>query len=247
MRTTVFVSLFLTLAGCSQEPTSHLKEIEALVEAPFWSVDKPGDEALTSGHALSPYFVAAKAKQLPANYFRDIIKTRGAIRVRRADWPSFQPGLGGGTISHPKVGAAFSEWRNSDWSSFYNELYHAWWASVFSRSAQYAADRDALLTSARRTQYRRAHPTDPLLAQEEAYSETIATLMIYLYPKYNPNAASGTGFYELADYPYNQNRTVSPVSHSDRPGYTPEAETTFPDPAEYAVIFRQLTDSVPPQ
>lgn len=247
MRTIILASILLAHIGCSAENVSSLNQTEALTETPFWTVDKPGDDALLSGHAMSPYFSAAKAKQLPTNYFRDIIKSRGAIRVRRADWPSFQPGFGGGgTISHPKVGSAFSEWKNSDWSSFYNELYHAWWASVFTRSAQYAADREALLTNARRAHYRRAHPSNPLLAQEEAYSETVASLMIYLYPKYNPASASGTGFYELSYYPYDQNRTVSPVSHSDRPGFTPEAETTFPDEAEYALIFRQLTDKDPP-
>jgi hypothetical protein len=247
MKLRILVPAFLLLVSCGSQENSRISSTEGIVEQPFWQIDKPGDNALRAGHVLSSYFVAAQEKKLPTNYFRDIIAARGNVRVRYGEWPSFQPSSGGGTISHPKVGQPFSEWRSLDWSSFYNELYHAWWASVFTRSANYAADRTALLTNERKVHYRRAHPSDPLLAQEEAYSETIATLMVYLYPRYNPQSASGVGYGELTDYPYNQNRTVSPVSHSDRPGYTPEAETTFPNPAEYAVIFRQLTDSVPPQ
>ncbi len=247
MKLHVLAAFLFLLASCGSQQHAEVSSTEAIVEQPFWQLAKPGDDALRTGHVLSPYFVAAQAKNLPSNYFRDIIAARGNVRVRYGDWPSFQPSSGGGTISHPKVGKPFSEWGSLDWSSFYNELYHAWWASVFTRSTNYAADRTTLLTAERKTHYRRAHPTNPLLAQEEAYSETIATLMIYLYPRYNPQFPAGVGYAELVDFPYNQNRTVSPVSHSDRPGYTPEAETTFPNTAEYAVIFRQLTDNTPPQ
>ena len=246
MKLFILAPILFLLTSCGSDQKSQVSSPKDIVEQPFWQISKPGDDALRTGHVLSTYFVAAQDKKLPTNYFRDIIAARANVRVRYAEWPSFQPGSGGGTISHPKVGQPFSEWRSLDWSSFYNELYHAWWASVFTRSASYAADRTAILTTERKAHYRRAHPSDPLLAQEEAYSETIATLMIYMYPRYNPQSTSGVGYAELIDYPYNQNRTVSPVSHSDRPGYTPEAETTFPNTAEYAVIFRQLTDSTPP-
>ena len=241
MKLSVLASILFILASCGGTQLSDTSLPKEIVAQPFWKTSKPGDDALHTGHVLS-----AKAKNLPSNYFRDIIAARGNVRVRFGDWPSFQPSSGGGTISHPKVGKPFTQWGSLDWSSFYNELYHAWWASVFTRSANYAGDRTALLTPERKAHYRRAHPSNPLLAQEEAYSESIAAVMIYLYPRFSPQFPGGVGFAELAEFPYNQNRTVAPVSHSDRPGYTSEAENTFPNIAEYAVIFRQLTDSTPP-
>ncbi len=241
-------------ASCGVDMSSRLTTADeevgtdfGLVADPFWQVTKPGDEKLTSGHSLSSYFVAAQAKQLPTNYFRDLISARANIGLRYADWPRYQPGGGtSGTIYHPKVGKPFSQWTGMDWSSFYNELYHAWWGTVFTKSTKYAADRSALLTSERRSHYQRAHPRDPLLAQEEAYSETVATLMMYLTPKYHPELPNNTGFYELSTFLYHTGKTVAPVSHSERPGFTPEAENTYPNRAEYAVVFRQLTDFQPP-
>ena len=242
----------IVLFGCGKVPSfeatgSNDSSLSELVETPFWQVNKAGDEALVSGHSLSPYFVAAKAKSLPTNYFRDLISGRKSVNLRYGDWPRYQPGSASGTIYHPMVGKPFSEWRSLDWSSFYNELYHAWWGLAFTSSSKYAADRSSLLTAERQTHYRRAHPTDPRLAQEEAYSETVAVLMIYLYPRYAPSLPSQKGFSSLSEFVYNKGKTVSPVSHSDRPGFTPEAENTYPNEFEYGVVLRQLTDHLPPE
>jgi hypothetical protein len=247
----LFIAIFalhsvVSLVSCGRR--SHQEsELKDLSENPFWAVSKPGDERLVNGHSLSPYFAAAKAKSLPGNYFRDLIGENKSISLKYREWPAYQPGIFyGGTIYHPKIGAPFSEWKSLDWSSFYNELFHAWWGTIFTSSAKYAADRGALFTQERQTHYRRAHPTDPRLAQEEAYSETIATLAMYFYPTFAPDFPSRIGFRSLADFGYNRGRTVAPVSHSDRPGFTPEAESTWPNEAEYAVVFRQLFDSNPP-
>jgi hypothetical protein len=243
------LTTFIYSCGSEVVEQHHLfgEEDSNLTETPFWQVNKQSDPTLNRSHSLYRYFAAAQAKKLPTNYFRDIISIRGAVSLRYADWPRYQPRGGGGTIYHPKVGRPFSEWKALDWSSFYNELFHAWWGTVFTKSSKYAADRAALLTSERRAHYRKANPRNALLAQEEAYSETMSSLALFYYPKYNPHAASRIGYLKLDFYEYNTNKTVSAVGHSDRPGYTPAAETTFPNRAEYAIIFRQITDLQPPQ
>jgi len=237
------------LSACGvQSESSELQSSanDEIVEQPFYEVNKPSDPQLNSGHTLYRYFQAAQAKKLPANFFREIIAANGSISVRYGDWPRFQPSGAGGTISHPAVGKAFTEWKNGDWSSFYNELFHAWWASVFTRASSYATIRSQLLTSERRSHYARAHPSNPLLAQEEAYSETIMSLMTYMYPSYHPNLPNNTGYRTLDLFPYDTGKTVSPVSHSESPGYTPEAENIYPNQFEYSVIFKIMTDHEPP-
>ena len=242
----VFVLFFI---GCGQSDDQELQLNSLSAEfdpTPFWPEEKPGDASLSSRHILYPYFQAAKAKHLPLNYFRDLIADGARLKIRYADWPRYQPGWTGATLYHPMIGKNFSEWKRMDWASFYNELFHAWWGQVFQKEARFATDRRSLLTRERKQHYRKAHPRDPLLAQEEAYSESIATLMIYLYPQYNPDGPEGR-YYALSFYTYNRGRTVSPVSHSEQPGYTPEAENTYPNAAEYRVFFRQLTDHEPPE
>ena len=81
----------IVLFGCGKVPSfeatgSNDSSLSELVETPFWQVNKAGDEALVSGHSLSPYFVAAKAKSLPTNYFRDLISGRKSVNLRYGDW-----------------------------------------------------------------------------------------------------------------------------------------------------------------
>lgn len=246
------ISLLISF-GCGQSPGNfqnesrlNLADDDRFVLDPWWSYDKEGDPRLSGRHALSKYFKAAKQKKLALNYFRDLIGTNAKIAIRHGDWPKYQPGIfSGGTIYHPAVGKSFDQWNRLDWSSFYNELFHAWWGSSFTKSSKYADARNALLTSERRQHYRRAHPRNPLLAQEEAYSETIATLMIYAYPQYNPEGPESR-YFNLPFFVYQKNKTVAAVSHSDRPGFTPEAETTYPNIEEYRVMFRLLFDAAAP-
>jgi hypothetical protein len=240
--------MVLASAGCGRLQSNDLSSNDEQVESPFWPVDKDGDAQLSSSHALHSYFMAAKAKSMPTNYFRELIRANSSIALRYGEWPSYKPGwTGGGTIYHPGIGRAASTWNSSDWSSFYNELFHAWWGNVFMKQAGYQSIRGQILTAERKQHYRRAHPSDPLLAQEEAYSETVATLMVYLYPRYNPNFPGNRGFTALSDLKYDTGRTVSPVSHGEQPGYTPEAENTYPNPLEYKLMFQILTDHLPPE
>lgn len=245
------LSLEMLLCHCgtpSAEQSNNLSSINAdQTEVPFWPTQKPGDAQLSSSHSLFTHFQAAQAKQLPANYFRDLIAANAKIDIKYADWPSYKPGwFSGGTIYHPAAKTALSAWTSMDWSSFYNELFHAWWGNVFTKSAKYQNQRSQLLTEERKSFYRQANPNNPLLAQEEGYSETISTLMVYMRPLYNPAMPNQHGFMPLSEYKYNTGKTVSPVSHGDRPGFTPAAETTYLNPFEYSVIFTIFTDTQPP-
>jgi hypothetical protein len=242
------VMLLVSIASCGGTESQLTSAEDEQVEAPFWPTTKPGDPQLSSSHKLYRFYQAAQAKLLPANYFRDLIAANANIDIKYADWPRYQPGWSnGGTIYHPAVNKSLASWTTNDWSGFYNELFHAWWGNVFTKAAKYSVQRNQLLTNERRSHYRRANPSKPLLAQEEAYSETIATLMIYMHPKYNPNLPNQRGYMALSDYKYAIGKTVSPVSHGEQPGYTPEAESTYPNEMEYAIIFQLLTDVEPPR
>ncbi len=238
----------LTLVtSCGQSPEAKSTLASDQTETPFWPTSKPGDGQLNQRHALYAYFSAAQAKLLPANFFRELISTNSDVFVKYGDWPRYQPGFfSGGTIYHPAVGKALSTWNNSDWSSFYNELFHAWWGNVFTKATEYQTTRSQILTAERKEHYRQAHHTDPLLAQEEGYSETISSLMILMYPRYNPSLPSQRGYAPLSEYKYDTGKTVSAVSHGDQPGYDPAAEWTYMNEFEYSVLFQIFADSTPP-
>jgi hypothetical protein len=149
-------ALSLGLAGCGHAElgVSDLKSDQT--EAPFWPTAKPGDDQLNTAHALYRYFSASRAKQLPANYFRELIGANSDVVVKYADWPRYQPGwFSGGTIYHPAFNKPLETWGSSDWSTFYNELFHAWWGNVFMKASKYATIRGQLLTAERDAHYRR--------------------------------------------------------------------------------------------
>jgi hypothetical protein len=186
---------------------------------------------------------AAAGRELPLRFFRELIRANASVTVVEGEWPSYQPGiLYGGTISIPSSNRPES-WTGPEWSSFYNELFHAWFGLVFTREAAYGNARSTLVTPDRMARYKKAYPANPALAQEEAWSETVATVMIQLAPI----KIDGTFKYAAFDsFVYQIGRTVAPVSHSDRPGYTPEAETIYPDATEYQHLFGFLVGVTPP-
>jgi hypothetical protein len=246
LKIVTLILLSLAAWSCGQEQPSKLSDT-GFVDTPWWSYDKPSDRTLSTRHALAPYFRAGKEKKLALNYFRDLISSNSDIAIKYGEWPKYQPGwFSGGTIYHPAVNKPFSKWGRLDWSSFYNELFHAWWGNVFMKDSRYAFVRQQILTTERKQHYRQAHPSKPLLAQEEAYSETVAALMIYAAPQYNPHGPESR-FYDQPYFTYQTGKTVSPVSHSDRPGFTPAAETTYPNQFEYKVMFRILFDADAPE
>lgn len=198
------------------------------------------------GHSLDSYRAAALAKGLPSPFFDQLIAANAWIDVKKTTGgPSYRPGiLTGGTIYHPSVGTVPTKWTATDWSNFYNELFHAWWGNVFMKEARYASLRSRFPGNAALiSKYRAAHPRNPKLALEEAWSETVASTLIIWYPRPYFNGEGQLLGYrnpELSAMAYKINHTVAPVSHSDRPGFTPEAESIYPDEAEYAALFELM-------
>ncbi len=195
-------------------------------------------------HALSPHQAAAAAKGLPTKLIDEIITVNADVVVAyTSDGPHYVPGwMSGGTIYLPSANVPPSEWRRGDWSDFYNECFSAWWGNVFMRNNTYRAQRDALRgDTGLRAKYAAAHPRDPWLAQEEGYSETMASVITIAYPRLVYNEETGT--YDPHPVPYEDlgyriGWTVAAVGHSDRPGYTPAAEETYPDAGEYDSLMR---------
>ena len=229
-----------SIVSCGRTDLSYLKDQS---NQRFWTVLETGDSSLNQSHPLTRYMRAAAGRELPLRFFRELIKSNASVTVVEGEWPSYQPGiLYGGTISMPSSSRPES-WTGPEWSSFYNELFHAWFGLVFSKDATYGVARSKLLTQDRMDRYRKAYPSNPALAQEEAWSETVATIMIQLAP------IKIDGQFKYAAYDsfvYQIGRTVAPVSHSDRPGYTPEAENIYPDTAEYQHLFEFLVSVTPP-
>ncbi len=249
----LFLLLTLFVVGCGsaekiEDYSLSSASFADFVDEPWWTYQLPADAQLNRRHVLYKYFVVAKQKKLPTNLFRDLIRANSGVKLSQGDWPSYQPGgaFSGGTIRHPAIAEQPASWKRIDWASFYNELFHAWWQDVFMKSGTYSSERSQLLTSERSKFYRQAHPRNPRLAQEEAYSETINTLMFYTSPQYNPETSEQDRFYALNFFVYNKNRTVSPVSHSDRPGFTSAAEQTFPAEWEWKIVFKMIFGSEAP-
>lgn len=226
----------LTLWSCGR-PETQLSSIKNASER-FWPVSYPSDAQLSQSHKLMPYMKAAATRELPLKFFRELISSDSSVVVVEGSWPSYRPGfLYGGTIYMPSA-ANPNAWTRGEWASFYNELFHAWYGLVFQKQEIYASTRSQVQTPERMNHYRKAHPSDPALAQEEAWSETVAAIMIELAPV---NINNTWRYVEIEKMKYAIGRTVAPVSHSDRPGYTPEAEDTYPADWEYAILFRLLT------
>lgn len=224
----LMIAVLFHLSSCRHngQPT----ELSGRAQKRFWPVSVLKDSELSDDHPLMPYMHAARVRELPLSFFRDLIITNSHVVVKEGSWPTYKPGvLYGGTIYMPSSSTP-SKWTRHEWASFYNELFHAWYGLAFSTLEKFAQIRDAVWTSERYNHYRKAHPGNPRLAQEEAWSETVSSVMMEVVPwDYN-----GQRFYcEMNDLKYALDKTVAPVSHSDRPGYTPEAESTYPSEFEY--------------
>jgi hypothetical protein len=201
----------------------------------------PSDSHLNQNHALMPYMRAAALRQLPLRYFRELIEAGAEIQVLEGDWPTYKPSVpSGGTIYMPSASNPLA-WTKHEWASFYNELFHAWFGNIATQLSSYQSFIEQIHTAERREHYARALPSNPWIAQEEGWSESVAALILTLTPS---NRDGEWNYVGLADCTYKIGRTVAPVSHSERPGYTPEAETTYPAPWEHALLFETLT-SVP--
>jgi hypothetical protein len=241
--------LFAVLTGilfaCGDDSVAPVEIQKHVSSASLVQVAAPAEAAVVA-NALEPYRVAAAAKGLPTPFFDQLIAANAWIDVKNTSGgPSYRPGIfTGGTIYHPSVGTALSMWTASDWSNFYNELFHAWWGNVFMKEARYGAMRDRFPSNPDLlNKYRAAQPRDPKLAMEEAWSETVASVLIIWYPRPHYDSDGRLLGYrspDLEKMAYKQNHTVAPVSHSDRPGYTPAAENTYPDEYEYRALFQMM-------
>lgn len=196
------------------------------------------------GQSFQQVEMAAQAKHLPTKMVHELIDSGARVSIKSTTGsPHYQPGtFGGGTIYLPFASTPLSEWKNGEWSNFYNELFSAWWGNVFVKASMYASDRNILLNDAGlKAKYRRACPSDARLAQEEGYSETVAAVLTWAYPRIQYDPSTGETKYLDVDYNtlyYRKGVTVAAVGHSDRPGYTPEAENTYLDEREYDYLMR---------
>jgi hypothetical protein len=234
----VWATSWLSSACGRIETSDSLKQSFLGENQRFWVVSTAADALLSQSHALMPYMRAAAQRELPLRFFRELIEVESSVTVVEGNWPSYRPGIFyGGTILMPSADHP-GAWSRGEWASFYNELFHAWYGLIFLKADQYASMRKEVQTSERLNFYQRAHPANPALAQEEAWSETVASLMILLAPIKINNQWQYRGVDEFA---YVIDKTVAPVSHSDRPGYTPQAEQTYPAAWEYKILFKLLT------
>jgi hypothetical protein len=245
----VFVLLAFSgiLSACGDHSVDDHSVVDSVIPSHVASLaSESGAQAAVLGNALEPYRVAASSKGLPTPFFDQLISANAWIDVKKTSGgPSYKPGFfTGGTIYHPAVGTPLSVWTASDWSNFYNELFHAWWGNIFMKEARFGAMRDRFPSNPDLlNKYRAANPRDPKLAMEEAWSETVASVLIIWYPRpYFDSDGRLLGYRspDLVKMAYKVGHTVAPVSHSDRPGYTPAAENTYPDEYEYGALFQMM-------
>ena len=136
-------------------------------------------------NVFTPIIKAAKEKSLPTYILEDMVHYGSRIKIKQSDWIHYRPGsFNSGTIYLSFTNIKPSDWTSRKWSLFYNEAFHAWWGTVFTKQKEFAGQKSSLFNDKLlRTKYKKAHPKNPLLAMEEGYSETLATLMISAYPK----------------------------------------------------------------
>jgi len=195
---------------------------------------------LAHSHVLSPIIKAAKIKSLPTKILDEMVSNNSKISIKKGDWAYYKPGFFGGTIYLPFSKTNPQSWKSNNWTLFYNEAFHAWWGTVFMKKNKYANEKHRLINNSQLIQkYRRAHPKNPVLAMEEGYSETVATLIIMAYPRVKLNEEGDYVTYspDFTTLYYHKGKTVAPVSHSESPGYTKQAENTFLNEAEYSDLM----------
>lgn len=175
---------------------------------------------------------AAVKRDLPITLFRDIEKYAGldAVEIFEGEFALYR--IYKNNIELPKV--QFEKkphtWVPVEWASFYNELFHAWWDLVFEEESIYQEIYSSLKEQYY-DKYNKAFPSNPMVALEEAYSETASSVILLKANK-------------VKTLSYKINYTVASVGHSDRPGYTPEAEKIYPSRLEYSYLFKWVTGEV---
>jgi hypothetical protein len=197
-------------------------------------------------HPFDGIIAAARAKQLPTKILQEVVQANSSIAIKSTSGgPRYQPGyFYGGTIYLPFANKSPSTWGAIDWTHFYNEAFHAWWGNIFLKSSSYKTQMKKLTSNhALISKYKRANPHNPKLAMEEGYSETVASMMMMAYPRVRKDPVTGDWIRVPPKYEtlyYNIGRTVAAVSHSDRPGYTAAAESTYLDHAEYNQLMNWI-------
>lgn len=202
---------------------------------------------------------AALFSDLPIILFEDITQHVSFVSIERSESHSYQAGVFP-TIRIPEDQYETSPrvWSSIQWADFYRSLFHAWWDLHFSG---HKADWERRITAENLSTYRAANSSQPQLAQEYAYAETIAALiLVYLSEKARLEALAlketnldvrdrllGSLQHDaLESLEYKKNRTVEPVGHSEESGFTKRAENIFPGRQEYRFLFYSVFGRVDP-
>jgi len=182
---------------------------------------------------------AAKKKGLPTKLFDELAgKGKGespsAIVITGGIAPSYG-GIFSNKITLPEsqYEKPAAERDKAQWSTFYNELFHAWWDNVFEESIYYNKEYDRLVTKGFYEEIYKPANDDWAKAMEEAYSETVGAMIM-------AKLGGRSTHYDL-------NYTVEAVGHSDRPGYNPEAEDIYPGKWEYRDLHIWVFGTKPPK
>jgi hypothetical protein len=223
-------------AGCSRSGSVG-GNLNARVEKRFWPVRQPDDNTLSQNHPLSPFMRAAADREFPLTPFRDLIRSAARIEIMESDIYQYIPSNSGGTIYTPAI-TNLSQWSRSEWASFYGLLFRAWFENVAPADSRYRKIYQAFHSPERATHYQRANQRLPWLAQEDAFADTISCILYVMSPL---NSGSRLTYPEITDLDFEIDRTVAPVSRSGNPGYSPEADTTYPSESEYRALFFLLT------
>ena len=212
-------------------------DLTARVDTRFWQVSLPDDDTLSHNHPLFPFMRAARDREFPLNFFRDLIRASVRIEIMESDIYQYIPSNTGGTIYNPSI-SNLSQWSRSEWSSFYGLLFRAWFQNIARSDARYRQIYQVFHSPSRAAHYQRAHQEHPWQAQEDAFADTISCILYVMFPL---SSGSRLTYPEVTDLRFEIDRTVAPVSRSGTHGYSPEAETTYPSEHEYRGLFYMLT------
>ncbi|NOX55752.1 MAG: hypothetical protein GXP27_15185 [Planctomycetes bacterium] len=198
---------------------------------PYWA---PGAGSAARRLTLESVRAAAADKELPTRLFDEVLRYHdSSVEIVCGKSPSYS--RLSNTIFIPKnmYDESPSRWLPSEWGQFYNELFHAWWDIVFEEQRPCREEHQKLIQNYV-SKYRKANQWFPEHAQEEAYSETVHSVI-----------TSWAGYHTWDRLKYLRDDTVMPVSHSRLIGFSTEAEAIYPDRAEYERLLRWLFGYVP--
>lgn len=241
-----------------------------LANQPFWPLTCPNPDRQNS---LYRYYLAAINRKLPVSFFCELMSSDVNIEIINGDFFRFVPPT---MLSNGKIQIAASasgkkpeEWGKMIWSGFYNELFHAFWNSVFLKDVKYSPLRQKLLSKKNLQRYEHAISKDFEVALEEGLSETISRWIASINI---PDVENNSFRYPtLSFYKYWPGETVMSVSHYEQvqsitiygkkienkminnllkgraAQYLPAAEYTYPSKTEYSAIFKIFFGQNPPQ